>query len=235
MKKNIIGVALAVVSILGLTSPLFAASLNLSSATTEISAGKTFTVTVKVNPESASIYTAKVHVSFPSDLLQINSFVFAGTWMPLSQPGYDTIDNTSGALIKTAGYPGGLSATATVGTITFKAKKAGDAVVTVAGDSLALDASNNNTFTGGTKVSVKIDQAVVAPTGMSEVSPSASATPEPSVIQITPVASSQSLAAAIGGILALGTNSGAIAVIFTLVLVGALIAIGFYLGRRSRM
>jgi hypothetical protein len=127
-----------------------AANLAFSPASGDsVRAGQTFAVQIVVDPQNSTIYTAKAQVQYPADILEVVGFAFAGSWMPLAQPGYDLIDNNQGVLIKTAGYPGGLSAPQSLGTITFKVKQAGSAVVGFGGDSLALSASNTNVLSEG--------------------------------------------------------------------------------------
>ena len=64
--------------------------------------------------------------------------------MPISQEGYDSIDNTNGLLIKTAGYPGGITSAKTIGTVTFKALNDGQAAIQLTSDTFALNAQNAN-------------------------------------------------------------------------------------------
>jgi len=110
--------------------------------------GQVFEMTIAVNPQGDTAYTAKAELTYPADLVEVRSFVFASGWMPLSQPGYDSIDNKSGVLIKTGGYPGGFSSSKTLGTASFYVKKTGSATIKIGSNSLVLDAENKNVFDG---------------------------------------------------------------------------------------
>ncbi|KKU98669.1 MAG: hypothetical protein UY32_C0017G0003 [Candidatus Jorgensenbacteria bacterium GW2011_GWC1_48_8] len=108
--------------------------------------GQVFTVQIFVDPQGVSLYTVKAKVKYPADILEIKSFTFSGPWIPLVQSDYDLIDNTQGVLIKTGGYPGGLSSRQSLGTINFRVRKAGSASLNFGSDSVALDVSNNNSL-----------------------------------------------------------------------------------------
>lgn len=103
--------------------------------------GDTFTASISVSP-SEKIYTVGIQLDYPANLLEVQSFTFGSTWMPLSQEGYDSIDNTNGLLIKTAGYPGGITSAKTIGTVTFKAKNSGQGAIQLTSDTFALNAQN---------------------------------------------------------------------------------------------
>src|ERR1035437_570097 len=128
MKKNI-STKMKILVVAGLfLSALPALALTtatLSPANIDVSAGKSFSVNIAVNPQGASDFAEKLEVDFPASNLQVTSFILGNNWMALSQPGYDSTDNVNAVLVKTAGYPGGLSGPAEFGTITLYAKKSG--------------------------------------------------------------------------------------------------------------
>lgn len=132
-----------------------ATTFNFVPAAKNAKVGEIFTLTLPIS-STEKIYTVKSEISFPADLLSVTAFNFSSSWMPLSQSGYDLTDNTNGLLVKSAGYPGGLSSTANFGTITFKAKKAGEARILLTSNSLVLNASNANTLLGASEVRVSI-------------------------------------------------------------------------------
>lgn len=125
-----------------------AATLGLSPTTISVTPGKVFTVTLTAVPEGAKLYTVRSNVSFDSALVTVTNFAFAPKWLALSTTGYDSIDNTNGLLVKTAGYPGGITAPTVFGTITFQAKVAGTAHIDVTGQSMLLDENSKNTISG---------------------------------------------------------------------------------------
>ena len=183
LNMKIKNIALASLAIFALTAPVAlagAGTITLSPATREIMQGQTFTMSVNVNP-AAALFTAKAVVRYPANLLEVKSFSFGSLWLPLTQPGYDSIDNASGVMVKTAGYPGGLSATKFLGTVTFKAKATGTATITVGSDSALLDSNSANTLTSGGQSIVTI-KPYVAPSPTAQVSgtPSPSVSAEPS-------------------------------------------------------
>jgi len=136
---------------------LAATTIILSPASVSVTAGQSFNVAVNVDPQAVRNYTVKVALSFPADLLEVDSFTFgASGWMAWNQPGYDLVDNTNGALIKTAGYPGGFSSAAAFGTVSFKAKAAGTAVIQTGSATLALDGASQNVFSGSSQTNVTI-------------------------------------------------------------------------------
>jgi len=149
MKKQILKTMLISSAFLLLATPALAANFIFSPATVNAEAGKTFNLTVSLNPGADKNTTIKMEIKFPADLLQVNSFSFGntGSWIALAQPGYDLIDNTNGVLIKTAGYPGGVASTLTFGTVNFTTKKAGTGKIQIGANSLALDNANKNTLT----------------------------------------------------------------------------------------
>ncbi len=123
--------------------------------------GHTYSINVLVDPQQSTVYSAKVVVNFPADILRVRGFSFESGWMPLSQTGYDSIDNTNGILIKTGGLPAGLSSSKVLGTITFYAVKSGTGNISVGSESQLLDANNLNNFTASTNIPVNVKNAAV--------------------------------------------------------------------------
>ncbi|MHB1162974.1 MAG: cohesin domain-containing protein [Minisyncoccota bacterium] len=140
--------ALFVALALVLPGAALAASVNLSPTTVSVTPGKVFTVTLTAEPVGAHLYTVRANVSFDPALVTVTDFTFAPKWLALSTSGYDSIDNTNGMLVKTAGYPGGITAPTVFGTVTFRAKAAGTAHITVTGQSMLLDENSKNTISG---------------------------------------------------------------------------------------
>ncbi|MDO8407659.1 MAG: cohesin domain-containing protein [bacterium] len=127
----------------------FAASVVLTPASISPKVGQTFTVTITTDPSGAKVYTTRANVSFDPAHVSLVSFAFAPKWVSLPpQDGYDSEDNAKGALVKTAGYPGGISSPTVLGTATFRAKGAGVSTIRVTTDSLILDAGGKNQLAG---------------------------------------------------------------------------------------
>ena len=110
--KNLLVIALG----LFIAPIAFASTVDLSPTTVNVEPDKTFTVQIYINPQSAT-YSAKVELKYPADLLKVNSFTINDSWMALKQSGYDAIDNVSGTLLKSGGYPGGFTNKILFGTV----------------------------------------------------------------------------------------------------------------------
>jgi len=170
---------LGIIAVLAAMSPVLAhASTNvaLNALSQSVKAGQQVTVTIAVQP-SAIIYTSKISLSYSSDLLQETGFTLASNWMALSQSGYDNVDPISGTIIKTAGYPGGLSNAAVFGTVTFTAKESGTAHIAVAQGTQILDANNQNNFNNALNLVAISIAAQAAPTPASQPTTTAIVTP----------------------------------------------------------
>ncbi len=128
-----------------------------------VQVGKTFTLPVVIDAEGTQQYTVRLFLTFSPDLLEVTSFSFAPNWIVLSQPGYDSIDNKQGELIKTAGFPKGFSTPASFGTITFRAKNSGESAIIVGPKSFILDARNNSTLSSRPQVRVIVTKGAVVP------------------------------------------------------------------------
>ncbi len=153
-------------------------SFTLRSSIKNIEANKTFTVSVYVTPStSASIYTAQANISFPADLVSVESFNFASAWFPMNQAGYDLIDNTKGKLIKTAGYPSGFNKETLLGTIVFKSKKLGAVSISINKESYILDMDSNNVLKNYGAISINSDTSVIPP--VTPITPTPNPTPSP--------------------------------------------------------
>jgi len=147
--KKIFTIILGWLGIIVLATPALAAiTILLAPLSIDVTQGQSFDVVVIVNPQGVKNYTVKVELEYPVDLLEVNSFTFENGWMELSQPGYDLVDNTNGLLIKTAGYPGGVSELITFGTVLFSAKKTGEGIIKIGESSLVLDVENHNVLIG---------------------------------------------------------------------------------------
>lgn len=158
MRKYAIASILSImVAVISAAPALAITNVLLSPTNVSVNSNQIFTMTVTIDPQGESNYTNKLELNFPSDLIEVKSFAFSAGWMPVSQPGYDLVDNGNGVFIKTGGYPGGISAPTIFGTVTFSAKKAGTGLIKVSDNSLALDASSKNVLASQlSQVSIKI-------------------------------------------------------------------------------
>ncbi|MEK7160515.1 MAG: hypothetical protein AAB724_00660, partial [Patescibacteria group bacterium] len=107
MKKTLFIILLGAFGVMAMAAPALAAtSVLFTPVNVSVSQGQTFTLTIGVDPQGVKNYTAKMELSYPADLLEVESFTFANDWVQIFESGYDLIDNVNGLLIKTAGYPG---------------------------------------------------------------------------------------------------------------------------------
>lgn len=222
----------------------FASSITLAPASVATTAGKSFSVTLGVNPTSGKAYTVRANLSFDPSMVTFTGFTFASKWMPLSQTGYDTEDNTSGVLVKTGGYPGGITAQTVLGTATFRAKKTGTATIAATADSLILEANNQNAVSGS-QGQVIVTIAASAPPAPAQTVTEPSATPAGETVTESTTTEATSTEAGIGqqsaavallslnNILTFGTGSPAVASLVTLLII-AIIGGGIWLWRRER-
>jgi hypothetical protein len=150
MKKYILILYSAIIiGIFGLMTPAFAATVaTLAPGNVNAVVGKSFTVTINVNPQGSMNYAEKLEIDFPPDILEVTSFNFASNWMALTQSGYDITDNTNGTLTKTAGYPSGFSGETPFGTITFRTKKSGNGLIRIGNTSMAFEANAQTAIVG---------------------------------------------------------------------------------------
>lgn len=227
------------------SSALAATSVSFSPISVNIKEKQNFNLTITVKPQE-TIYTAKIEVRFPANLLKVNSFSLNSSWMALSQSGYDLIDNENGILIKTAGYTGGSSTDKTFGTISFSAKKEGTGSIDLNANSLVLDAENQNVLSAsGIKTSVIITKALITSPPETPFETPAETPEEENIgsegqpIQseqsaITENIPSPSFFASVMNILSLGTQKTLVAVIVLIVIVAIIIYLIFFLFFRKK-
>jgi len=238
MRKLLFTISLAALGVIVLAMPALAATtVSLSPVNISVTSGKNFNVVIAVNPQGASNYTEKIELDYPADLLQVKSFSLGSNWMALSQTGYDLVDNANGTLIKTAGYPGGLSSSATFGTISFYAKKAGSGVIKLGTGSLALDANNQNVLSGAPSISVAITAPAsvpAAPSAPAAETPAETEQPAEQPIE-QPIAQTPqpTLLAAIGGVLTLGTGSILLGILVGLIILAIIVYVIYLLRKRK--
>lgn len=145
-------------------SHALASSVSLSPTENTFAPGQSFSMTISVDPATSKIYTSKVALSFPADILEVESFTLSSGWQALTQSGYDLVDNNGGNLIKTAGYTGGISNKTTFGVVKFRVKKVGVAKVSVSSSSSALyDENSKNVLSGKTISTFTVLSPVVEP------------------------------------------------------------------------
>jgi len=149
MRKNIFTSIVALIGTFAFVIPVLAATTaEFSPASANLTVGQKFNVVISVNPQGTANYAEKLEINYPAGILEVTSFTLGDKWMAMTEAGYDSIDNTNGVLIKTAGYPGGFSTSAIFGTVSFSAKATGNGTIKIGNSSLAFQASSQSAITG---------------------------------------------------------------------------------------
>lgn len=124
------------------SSICFASPVSSSlSGAQNVKVGDRVTVTVTYTPSGSPVFTASSDLKYDASMLGYSGVSFGGTWLPINQAPYDLTE--SGHVVKTAGYPGGLSSSARFATFTFTALKAGTTNISLSGG-MALDENNTD-------------------------------------------------------------------------------------------
>ena len=146
MKKFIITITSGILGVVVLASPVLADStISFSPANIDVTQGENFALVILVNPHDVKNGTVKLELEYPAELLEVKSFIFADGWMSsFTNSEYDLIDNTNGILIRTAGYPGGISSVKVFGFVLFSAKETGTGVIKIGNNSFIRNAENEN-------------------------------------------------------------------------------------------
>lgn len=145
---------------------LFTLPFVVSAASFELVAdndlAETTQVTLYVTPDEETVYTAKAVVAFDEKTLSVSDIAVANGWIALSQSGYDSQEN--GQIIKTAGFPGGI--TEKTALLTFTATKASDGVsiIAIEGTSFVLNAESENVVQSLDVLTLGTPSAAVLPT-----------------------------------------------------------------------
>lgn len=132
-----------------MSRPVYAASatLSLSPASSSVSQGATFTVTIRMNSGTEPVNGAQANLSYPANLLDYVSIGSSSAFSIVAQNsgGGGSVQIGRGALPAVSGSQ-------TVATVRFKAKtNAGTATINFAGGSQVVSASSNqNIMTGST-------------------------------------------------------------------------------------
>ncbi len=235
-------------------SVLAATDFSFSPISIDVEPGDDFTVTISVEPEQA-VYTVKLELDFPAELLEVKSFAFEQGWIPLSQNEYNLVDNENGLLIKTAGYPGGLASALEFGTISFSAKEAGEGAISISNNSFVLDSENQNILN---EELVQLALKITAPVLVPEITPPAEEgieevieeeVLEEEVIILEEETSEEeeeavilpkeeeeekvSFLAAVGNIVSFGTGKAWIAIVVAIIILAILAYLVYYFSRKA--
>lgn len=128
-----------------LPSAAHAATVELSPNSLSREVGETMALNITVDPAlGETAYTAKVQLTYPTDVLDFESFTLSSDWQALTQAGYDVEDEADGVIIKTAGLPGGFSDARSFGTITFTGTGAGNGAIEAVDASIIFDENNDD-------------------------------------------------------------------------------------------
>lgn len=157
LKPNLLFIAVSTFMLLAVLPLRANASLMVfQDQVIQVKLGETFTMPASIDPTGEKNYTVRLTLTFSAEVLEVVSFTFDKNWIALSQSGYDLIDNQAGELIKTAGFPAGFSQSVPFGTITFRAKQAGEDVMTVGIKSFILNAKSQSTLESRPQIVVNV-------------------------------------------------------------------------------
>lgn len=134
-----------ILSYLLVVMPVSASTFVVSKEYVNVSEGDIVQVIIYASSSSTD-YTFKSSINFSSDVLSFSDWQWEDNWIPLSVDDYDLVDNTSGKIIKTSGYPSGVSGEKEFGIVTFVAKKSGQATISFDDNSFILDENGNDTY-----------------------------------------------------------------------------------------
>ena len=216
MKK--ITTAIIILSALVPALAYAATNVTLTSSRSTATVGQYFTVAISINP-SESVYTSKISLAYSSDKIQYSSFTQGANWLPLVQTGYDLVSASTGSIVKTGGYPKGVSTPVNFGTLTFKATKVGTATIAVATGTQILNVNNQNVSSGSAnQIQIVIKPAPVATTA---INTSSTSTDLSATSSLDETATTSPLVAAAGG-------TGIAGWILWLLLIILLIAMAIY-------
>lgn len=126
--------------------PTYASTFLTNSSSMNVKKGDVVKVVVSVDPQNLTNYTLKLSLNFSEDVLEVEDWQWAPSWMPINVAEYNSTNNYLGHMIKTAGYPGGVINQKEFGTITFIAKKDGYGTVSFGNDSFILNADGYNIY-----------------------------------------------------------------------------------------
>lgn len=132
--------------ILALCFPLFSHAASFTIEAPALGVGESGTAKVFVSPEGKTIYTAQLVLAIDDQVLNVSNIQAASGWFMLSQQGYDKV--APGEVMKTGGYPGGISTPQEFLTFTITRKTAATGALVVSSESQILDKNGVNVHTG---------------------------------------------------------------------------------------
>ena len=156
--KTLLSGVFVVLGVVALPLITHAGNFVVPNQVTSVGVGKNFTIPVAVDPSDEKSYTVRFALDFSADILEVTSFAFASSWVAVPQAGFDLVDNEQGLLIKTAGFPTGFSDLQSFGIVTFRAKKAGQAVIVVGTKSFILNAESQSTLESRPQMQVVVTE-----------------------------------------------------------------------------
>ncbi len=176
--RHLLRAFLALALLGAIPAAAFAATLSVSPATATVKAGDIVTVRLVANTQGVAINQGEGTLRFPTDMLDVVGTSKSGSIFTLwvEEPGYS---NNAGTVsfdggVPTPGYTGSAG---TVLSITFHAKKAGTATLTLTDTAIrANDGMGTDVLKGSSGGTITIAEAVVVPAP----TPTPAPTPAPS-------------------------------------------------------
>lgn len=184
LTQKIIHSAISYVGIMLLFAPLLAQAATLSARplTTKVVAGGVFTVSVDLNSQGKTINNAEAVISYPTDLVEVQSISTGGSIFSLwVEPA--TFSNGSGTITFNGGAPnpGYTGSSGHILSAKFKAKAAGTAQISIGSAAIREnDGLGTNVLTGQSGGQISI-------TEQKQVEPNSAEQPAPPIAQPAPV------------------------------------------------
>ncbi|HEY0979854.1 MAG TPA: cohesin domain-containing protein [Candidatus Paceibacterota bacterium] len=152
MKKITFSFLIVLIAWFCASAPATAATLVVTPPSASVTEGSTFSVSVRTDTQGQSVNVAEATVGFSTDTLEIVS-VSPGATFTLQTPGSPS--KTASTAYFSAGIPSGYNGSAgMLGRITFRAKKAGKATISVTSGKVLLNDGNATNALNGTSGSV---------------------------------------------------------------------------------
>ncbi len=137
------------------------AVLYFSQAGTNYSVGQSFSVIVMADPKGEVIDTVKAVINFSKDNLEVKSIVLNQVFSVADPESF--YNNLQGVISYAAGTPGSTLQLSQFATITFRAKKAGQASISFDNQSVVLNGGVNVLDGFGQPLSINISEVASAP------------------------------------------------------------------------
>ncbi len=146
------------------TTGAHAATMSLNSSVVKVTEGSTFTVSASVNTQGKTINNAEASIIYPSDIVEVVSLGYGSSIFTLWAE-VPSFSNSNGVISFNGGIPNpGYTGSGGVLSITFRAKKVGNASIALSGVAIREnDGLGTNIFSGQRNISIEVATKPVEP------------------------------------------------------------------------